>query len=185
MSKKQLQHDTLGGLCRRCGLSYSPKTAYVPCFVESDTRETWLARLPDELRAILVPGPPKPAPNESSDREVPGPCAVCGADELCAPHDGRPLCYDHWHAAREATTPYYVRREVSPEHDAEYGYMFFGGIPPSVLTQTEATEEAARLTASSGYTWVPVIAPNWRQGERCAHPGYMNRRRAALGGTLR
>ena len=54
---KQLQHDTPGPgggkPCRRCGMVYSPKTAYVPCFVEGDTRETWLARLPEELRAEL------------------------------------------------------------------------------------------------------------------------------------
>lgn len=34
---RQLQHETKwgpGGPCRRCGLRYSTKTAYVPCFVE-------------------------------------------------------------------------------------------------------------------------------------------------------
>ena len=44
---RQLRHDTgpQGGLpCSRCGLVYSSRTAYVPCFVEGDTLATWLAR---------------------------------------------------------------------------------------------------------------------------------------------
>jgi len=110
--------------------------------------------------------------------EVPGPCSDCGSDELCAPFDGRPLCYDHWHAAREATPPFYVRREVSLEHDEKYGYMYLGGSPPSVLTKGEAEEESEQRT-SQAEQWVPVPAPNWHEGERRAHPGYMNRRRAA------
>jgi len=119
--------------------------------------------------------------------QVPGPCADCGSTEPCAAFDGRPLCYDHWHAARERTPPYWVRRDVSPEHDAEYGHMYFGSgggrFPPSVLTEAEAREEAARLNerSSSGERWVPVMAPHWASGERRAHPGYMNLRRQMLG----
>jgi len=119
---------------------------------------------------------------ESSNREVPGPCAECGSDEPCAPFDGRPLCYDHRHAAREATPPYLVRREVSEEHAAKYGYMYFGGSPPSVLTEAEAREVAQMMTVQNGgrERWVPMLAPDWR-GERRAHPGYMKRQRAILG----
>lgn len=49
---RQLQHDTgpRGGQpCRRCGMSYSPRTAYIPCFVEGDTLATWLARNAEAL----------------------------------------------------------------------------------------------------------------------------------------
>lgn len=47
---QQLRHDpaVVGGPCRRCGLVYSPKTAYTPCFEEGDTLETWKARQPME-----------------------------------------------------------------------------------------------------------------------------------------
>ena len=41
-----------GEPCERCGLIYSPATAYIPCFDEGDTLETWKARYaerPDEL----------------------------------------------------------------------------------------------------------------------------------------
>ena len=53
----QLQHDPvpLGGPCRRCGLKYTVKTAYVPCFVEGDTHGTWLARLNEEAREAAAP----------------------------------------------------------------------------------------------------------------------------------
>lgn len=49
---RQLQHDTGprgGEPCRRCGMSYSPRTAYIPCFVEGDTLATWLARNAESL----------------------------------------------------------------------------------------------------------------------------------------
>lgn len=55
---KQLQHGSEGGAghpCKRCGLVYSSKTAYVPCFVEGDTLETWLARHSETLAAIGHP----------------------------------------------------------------------------------------------------------------------------------
>jgi hypothetical protein len=47
-----LQHSPIypGGPCRRCGLSYSVKTAYVPCFEPGDTIETWRVRQGDALR---------------------------------------------------------------------------------------------------------------------------------------
>ena len=41
----------VGGPCRRCGLVYSVKTAYTPCFEEGDTLETWQAR----QNEIIVP----------------------------------------------------------------------------------------------------------------------------------
>jgi len=53
---KQLQHipgPGIGRRCRRCGLSYSPKTAYVRCFEEGDTRKTWLARQHPEVRKVI------------------------------------------------------------------------------------------------------------------------------------
>lgn len=49
---RQLQHETglnVGGPCTRCGLVYSRKTAYTPCFVEGDTLDTWRARNPEAL----------------------------------------------------------------------------------------------------------------------------------------
>lgn len=119
-----------------------------------------------------------------SAKEVSGPCADCGSDEPCAEFDGRPLCYDHWHEAREKTPPYYVRREVSGEHAEKYGYMFLGGNDPSVLTKAEAEEEAKELTERDGgaVRWIPIPAKGWYGGRR-AHPGYMNRRRAAILGA--
>ena len=128
----------------------------------------------EELRA--------PHPHESSDEEVLGPCAECGEDEPCAPFDGRALCYDHWHEAREKTPPYYVRRNVGAEHAAKYGYLLFGGSFPSVLTEAEAKEEAAELNARAtpGEMWEIVLAPDWRSGARRAHPGYMERRRGQI-----
>jgi hypothetical protein len=46
---KQLQHNPsgpggIGGTCRRCGLVSSAKTAYIPCFEEGDTLESWQKR---------------------------------------------------------------------------------------------------------------------------------------------
>lgn len=48
---KQLQHNPeyVGGPCRRCGLVYCREYSYVPCFVEGDSRTTWLARHWDSL----------------------------------------------------------------------------------------------------------------------------------------
>lgn len=48
---KQLVHAPkyLGGPCERCGLVYCADTSYVPCFVEGDSRATWLARHWDSL----------------------------------------------------------------------------------------------------------------------------------------
>lgn len=64
---KQLQHDTgphdtglhvtgpyVEQLCKRCGLRYSPETAYVSCFEEGDTHETWLARQHPEVQKVLA-----------------------------------------------------------------------------------------------------------------------------------
>jgi hypothetical protein len=44
---KQLQHSpsSVGGPCVRCGLRYSPQTAYIPCFLDGETKEQWKARL--------------------------------------------------------------------------------------------------------------------------------------------
>ena len=56
---RQFRHDTpsLGAPCSRCGLVYSQKTAYVPCFEEGDTFETWKAKQPEELQELLRPPP--------------------------------------------------------------------------------------------------------------------------------
>lgn len=62
---EQLQHDTGpegGQPCRRCGLRYSPATAYVPCFQEGDTYETWFARQHPDIQKLL---------QRSADRERP------------------------------------------------------------------------------------------------------------------
>lgn len=50
----QLQHAPKfeGGPCRRCGISYSWKTAYVPCFSSDDTFETWASRQNKEVLAL-------------------------------------------------------------------------------------------------------------------------------------
>jgi len=53
---KQLQHDTGpegGRPCSRCGLRFSPKLAYVPCFEEGDTLVTWMERQSDEVLAAM------------------------------------------------------------------------------------------------------------------------------------
>lgn len=55
MKTRQLQHDTgpQGGLpCRRCGLRYSQDTAYVPCFEDGDTFETWFERQHPEIQKL-------------------------------------------------------------------------------------------------------------------------------------
>jgi hypothetical protein len=49
---KQIQHAAVDGHpCTRCGIKYSQKTAYIPCFVEGDTLKTWVARNADTLLA--------------------------------------------------------------------------------------------------------------------------------------
>jgi hypothetical protein len=59
-----LQHTPKypGGPCTRCGLSYSPKTSYIACFIPGDTFETWFERLPDAVKAVVQnpAGPPFP-----------------------------------------------------------------------------------------------------------------------------
>jgi len=59
MGRRQFRHDStsIGAPCGRCGLVYSPKTAYVPCFEEGDSFETWKARQPVELQPLLKPPP--------------------------------------------------------------------------------------------------------------------------------
>lgn len=54
---QQLQHNPshTGGPCQRCGLSYSIKTAYVSCFEEGDTFETWRARQNEGVQELLKP----------------------------------------------------------------------------------------------------------------------------------
>jgi hypothetical protein len=51
---KQLQHNTGpegGRPCSRCGLRFSPDTAYIPCFEEGDTLAKWQERNQDALDA--------------------------------------------------------------------------------------------------------------------------------------
>lgn len=69
---RQLQHITpsVGDACARCGLVYSSKTAYVPCFEEGDTFETWKARQPEAIQPLLLP------PDDPGIRK---PSAVAGA----------------------------------------------------------------------------------------------------------
>jgi hypothetical protein len=52
---KQLQHcpHPEGGPCCRCGLRYSLKTSYIPCFEEGDTFETWKARQNEAVQELL------------------------------------------------------------------------------------------------------------------------------------
>ena len=53
---KQLQHNPPPGggePCRRCGLRYSPETAYVRCFKKGDTFETWLARQHPKIQKLV------------------------------------------------------------------------------------------------------------------------------------
>ena len=56
---RQFRHDSssIGDPCGRCGLVYSRETAYVPCFEEGDTFETWKAKQPEEIRLMLKPPP--------------------------------------------------------------------------------------------------------------------------------
>lgn len=54
----------IGGPCSRCGLAYSPKTAYVPCFDEGDTFETWRARQSAEIQPLLQPPPEGAKPRD-------------------------------------------------------------------------------------------------------------------------
>jgi hypothetical protein len=63
---RQLQHDTPfpGAACKRCGLRYSPQTAYVPCFVEGDTFDEWFARQAEEVRERIRPGSTAGVPKE-------------------------------------------------------------------------------------------------------------------------
>jgi len=53
--RRQLQHLPFeaGGPCRRCGIRYSMKTSYVPCFEEGDTFETWAIRQNEAVRALV------------------------------------------------------------------------------------------------------------------------------------
>lgn len=55
MSGIQLSHDTGPEgrqACKRCGVKYSSKTAYLPCFEEGDDLKTWVARNADLIRVI-------------------------------------------------------------------------------------------------------------------------------------
>lgn len=67
---RQFHHDTgaRGGQpCRRCGMSYSPKTAYIPCFVEGDTLATWLARHAEALGDAPIDTQPRAATAKHPD----------------------------------------------------------------------------------------------------------------------
>lgn len=128
-------------------------------------------------------------------------CDGCSDDRELADFQGRALCYTCWHAAREATPPYHVRRRSNPSQCSHAAFV------PVVYTLEEATARAAELNAavvkSNAFwteydaekeregsdwrsnagnqlaDWEPVPASNWC-GERVAHPGYMTRHRAAL-----
>lgn len=99
---------------------------------------------------------------------LPDDCVTCGRGPT-ADFEGRALCYDHWHQAREATPPYHVRSASNPVRCSHAAFI------PVVYTLAEAIERAAEM----GEDFAPVPAQNW-SGERLAHPGYMARRRAAV-----
>jgi hypothetical protein len=94
--------------------------------------------------------------------------------ESCAEFEGKLLCYDCWHKAREATPPYHVRRKSNPGSD----FQQCCGVP-AVYTYAEAVRRSAELNLGSDKDWEPVPASDWF-GERISHPGYMARRRAAV-----
>ena len=102
--------------------------------------------------------------------EVPGPCVECSADKICADFQGRALCNDCWHAARERTTPFVVRRVSLPTWTLDRTYL-----------EAEAKDFAREMERRSGgrETWEHAPTTHW-YGDRIAHPGYMTERRAAV-----
>jgi hypothetical protein len=51
---ERMQHSPIhaGGPCKHCGLTYSSKTAYVPCLEDGETLETWRARQNEAVLAL-------------------------------------------------------------------------------------------------------------------------------------
>lgn len=72
-------------------------------------------------------------------------CSKCGKSEPLADFEEQRLCYDCWHAAREATPPYHV---VSKSNPALYSHCAWR---PAVYTFAEATERAAILAEHPEY----------------------------------
>ncbi len=103
---QQLPHDTGPGPifgpmgseggrpCSRCGLRYSSKLAYVPCFEDGDTLVTWmdrqsdavLAMMPEEVTAAIRA---KRRAAEPPKRQKRCCCSYDGmSDHLCPIHGG-------------------------------------------------------------------------------------------------
>lgn len=113
-----------------------------------------------------------------------GPCDECGCSTPCMEHQGKMLCYDHWHAAREREQCW----KVIPKHE--------GGIPPELTDALERyTDTSGSYLEHEAKAWaadlcargVPSEAvpwPTWTGG-RMGHPGYLHRRRKEVQGVLR
>ncbi len=109
-----------------------------------------------------------------------GPCAECGAAAPCMEFEGRMLCYDDWHGAREKTQCYKVQR-VFQEGWPEIcrGYVLDG-----CYTKEEAEARVLKVRARErDVEWVVVPWPHW-EGSRMAHPGYLVKREEALRAEL-
>jgi hypothetical protein len=112
-----------------------------------------------------------------NDDERIGYCSMCNHEEplkldSVAPETKRFLCYDCWHAEREATPHFCVERQ-HPDLDS---YEWNDG-----MLQHEAEARAAEINAAPpsgqlpGTIFVAVQGGRWG-GSRRAHPGYLKRR---------
>jgi len=107
---RQLQHATQlgpGGPCRRCGLSYSPRTAYIPCFLEGDTLATWLARNAEALGGspdveALIERSSLGTPEAKAIRAQADPAMVDMALKRADALERSPVCLDCGHPLTEA-----------------------------------------------------------------------------------
>lgn len=105
-----------------------------------------------------------------------GPCDQCGHVEPRKEFEGRALCYDHWHGARETKTPWRVRRVERP------GVPKF--VTSGVYLEHEARKVAAQFTAEHPDDPFEAVPCDHWSGERIAHPGYLKRRVAAVRAEL-
>lgn len=103
-------------------------------------------------------------------------CDSCRELKICTDPatdlSGKALCYNCWHGWRETQVPFHVRNAR--------GLASHAAFIPCVYLRQEAEARAVQLNNERpGEGWAAVQAPNWN-GERIAHPGYLELRRRLM-----
>lgn len=123
---------------------------------------------------------------------IDGPCAECKSDEVCCDHRGRALCQDC--CVVGSANRFGASTRLKEEAEAAAAEMTEEEARVFALYQKDATDPASDESARAHWAGVvahaEAIGIGWRTysakpaecwyGDRIAHPGYMERRRAGI-----